>query len=140
MINKVFLLGVVKSNPTMRGVALTFRVTTWRNHHDGRRFDCTHSIEVFGKGISTAEDLREGDMVAIEGSVKHSSYEKNGQRVWTTSINAFSVSRPEGAVSETQGAEVRQGTGVRHGAAPSEYPPNKSGEDKTTNNTSDCGF
>jgi len=127
MINRVYLLGTVKSEPKKRGAAIVFTMTTWRNHHDGRRFDSTHTVEVFGKNIALTEELHEGDMVAVDGSIKHSSYEKNGQRVWFTSINAFSLSRTDGTGAKEQRS---QGVEVKQGAAPAEYPPSQNQESK----------
>ena len=131
MINKIILLGTVKSQPQERGAAVQFRMTTWRNHHDGRRFDTTHTVEIFGKSKDLAKELREGEMIAVEGSIKHSSYEKNGQTVWFTSVNATSLSRVESSGQPQQ--PVRESTQAAPGSAPSEYPPNqvnnKAGDD-----------
>ena len=122
MINKIILLGQVKSQPQERGAAVQFRMTTWRNHHDGRRFDTTHTVEIFGKSKDLASQLREGDMIAVEGSIKHSSYEKNGQKVWFTSVNATSLSRIEASEERPQEAAPVQASS---GSAPAEYPPNQ---------------
>lgn len=128
MINKVILLGQVKSQPQERGAAVQFRMTTWRNHHDGRRFDTTHTVEIFGKSKDLAIQLREGDTIAVEGSIKHSSYEKNGQKVWFTSVNATSLSRVGADESQQQSAPTQTHsapTQSSSGSAPSEYPPNQ---------------
>ena len=121
MINKVILLGTVKSQPQERGAAVQFRMTTWRNHHDGRRFDTTHTVEIFGKSKDLAIQLREGDMIAVEGAIKHSSYEKNGQKVWFTSINTTSLSKVGESEVPQQSASFQSSSG----SAPSEYPPNQ---------------
>ena len=123
MINKIILLGKVKSQPQERGAAVQFRMTTWRNHHDGRRFDTTHTVEIFGKSKDLAKELSEGEMIAVEGSIKHSSYEKNGQTVWFTSVNTMSLSRVDS--SEQRQQPVRESVQASPGSAPSEYPPNQ---------------
>tara|TARA_R100000951_G_scaffold112163_1_gene112093 strand:- start:156 stop:593 length:438 start_codon:yes stop_codon:yes gene_type:complete len=124
MINKVMLVGKVKSQPQQRGAAVAFRMGTWRIIGDGRRFDSTHSVEAFGRNGEIASTLKEGELVAVEGSIKHSSYEKNGQKVWFTSVSASSVGRvgepaDEGATQSNQAPQVG-------GQAPANYPPNKS--------------
>jgi single-strand DNA-binding protein len=123
MINKVMLVGTVKSEPQQRGAAIAFRMGTWRIIQDGRRFDSTHSVEAFGRNGELASTLKEGELVAVEGSIKHSSYEKNGQKVWFTSVSASSVSRvgEAGPSVSTQSSQSPQG----NGQAPSSYPPNQ---------------
>tara|TARA_R100001594_G_scaffold7620_1_gene20453 strand:- start:19186 stop:19623 length:438 start_codon:yes stop_codon:yes gene_type:complete len=125
MINKVMLVGTVKSEPQQRGAAIGFRIGTWRIIHDGRRFDTTHSVEAFGKNGEIASSFKEGELVAIEGSIKHSSYEKEGRKVWFTSVVASSVSRAgePASQSNSQGDNQPQTSG---GQAPASYPPNQS--------------
>ena len=125
MINKVMLVGTVKSEPQKKGAAIAFRVGTWRIIHDGRRFDTTHSVEAFGKNGEIASTSKEGELVAVEGSITHSSYEKDGRKVWFTSINASSVGRAgqQDSQSNAQGNSESQKT---NGQAPASYPPNQS--------------
>ena len=125
MINKVMLVGTVKSEPRQRGAAIAFRVGTWRYIHDGRRFDTTHSIEAFGRNGEIASALKEGELVSVEGSIKHSSYEKEGRKVWFTSVVASSVSRAGEPASQgsPQGNSQPQ---AQQGQAPASYPPNQS--------------
>lgn len=123
MINKVMLVGTVKSEPQQRGAAIAFRMGTWRIIQDGRRFDSTHSVEAFGRNGELASTLKEGELVAVEGSIKHSSYEKNGQKVWFTSISASSVGR----VGETGASVAPQSSqgAPSNGQAPASYPPSQ---------------
>lgn len=127
MLNQVNLIGLIKSQPQERGAAISFRMTTWRTHYDGRRFNTTHTVEVFGKSKEAASKLMEGDMVIVQGSVKHSSYEKNGQKVFFTSISAFSVA----TLSSEEGVQSNQTGGTSaprsNGSAPEQYPPSSSG-------------
>tara|TARA_Y100001937_G_scaffold64448_2_gene88172 strand:+ start:15663 stop:16079 length:417 start_codon:yes stop_codon:yes gene_type:complete len=122
MINKVMLVGKVKSQPQQRGAAVAFRIGTWRIIQDGRRFDSTHSVEAFGRNGEIASTLKEGELVAVEGSIKHSSYEKNGQKVWFTSVSASSVGR----VGEEGASQSNQSSQEVGGSSPSNYPPNQS--------------
>ena len=123
MINKVMLVGTVKSEPQQRGAAVQFRIGTWRIIQDGRRFDSTHSVEAFGRNGELASTLKEGELVAVEGSIKHSSYEKNGQKVWFTSISASSVGRV--GETATQGAQKSNEPQNVGGQSPANYTPNK---------------
>jgi len=139
MINKVMLVGTVKSEPTQRGAAIAFRMGTWRIIQDGRRFDSTHSVEAFGRNGEIASTLKEGELVAVEGSIKHSSYEKNGQKVWFTSVSASSVGRV-GEASPPVSAQGNQGT-QNNGQAPSSYPPNQSDSgDGTSAGKANAGY
>ena len=124
MINKVMLVGTVKSEPQQKGAAISFRIGTWRFIHDGRRFDTTHSVEAFGKNGEIASTFKEGELVAIEGSIKHSSYEKEGKKVWFTSVVASSLTRA-GESDSQGGSQSNSQPQARHGQAPQSYPPNQ---------------
>tara|TARA_R100001143_G_C3250086_1_gene83097 strand:+ start:25 stop:465 length:441 start_codon:yes stop_codon:yes gene_type:complete len=140
MLNQVNLIGSIKSQPQERGAAISFRMTTWRTHYDGRRFNTTHTVEVFGKSKEAASKLKEGDMVIVQGSVKHSSYEKNGQKVFFTSINAFSVA-PLSSEEGVQSNQTRESSAPRsNGSAPESYPPPTSGESPSKEVKSYPGF
>tara|TARA_R110000824_G_scaffold45231_1_gene130934 strand:- start:30 stop:452 length:423 start_codon:yes stop_codon:yes gene_type:complete len=117
------LVGTVKSAPQQRGAAISFRMGTWRIIQDGRRFDSSHSVEAFGRNGELASTLKEGELVAVEGSIKHSSYEKNGQKVWFTSISASSVGRV-GEASPSVSPQSNQ-VEASGGQAPASYPPNQ---------------
>lgn len=129
MINKVMLVGKVKSAPQSRGSATSFRMGTWKIISDGRRFDTTHSVEGFGRNGELISSLKEGELVSVEGAIKHSSYEKNGQKVWFTAIVASSVSRvgeaeqPQQPASQAQPAQGNAPTQAQQGQAPTSYPP-----------------
>tara|TARA_R110000824_G_scaffold218114_1_gene404657 strand:+ start:1810 stop:2268 length:459 start_codon:yes stop_codon:yes gene_type:complete len=132
MINKVMLVGKVKSTPQARGSATSFRMGTWKIISDGRRFDTTHSVEGFGRNGELISTLREGELVSVEGAIKHSSYEKNGQKVWFTAIVASSVSRvgeaeqPEQqqqSPNQAQPAQSNAPAQAQQGQTPSSYPP-----------------
>ena len=148
MINKIFLLGTVKSQPQKRGAAMSFRVGTWRNHHDGRRFDTTHTVEGFGRNAEVASSLSEGEMISVEGSIKHSSYEKNGQTVWFTSVSASNITKvgqeaqsglSQGDQAQSNQAQSNQAQARPQGSAPDQYPPNQSKPANTGSNAGDTG-
>tara|TARA_R100001082_G_C4360160_1_gene158916 strand:+ start:200 stop:637 length:438 start_codon:yes stop_codon:yes gene_type:complete len=139
MINKVMLVGTVKSEPQQKGAAISFRIGTWRIIHDGRRFDTTHSVEAFGKNGEIASSLKEGELVAIEGSIKHSSYEKEGRKVWFTSIVASSVGRA-GEPDSQGGSQGNSRPQESNGSAPQSYPPNQSQSGNGSNTASYPGY
>jgi single-stranded DNA-binding protein len=139
MINKVMLVGTVKSQPQKKGAAISFRVGTWRYIHDGRRFDASHSIEAFGKNGEIASTLKEGELVAIEGSIKHSSYEKEGKKVWFTSVVASSVGRA-GEPDNQSNTQSNSQPQARNGQAPASYPPNQAAPRDGSDSTNYPGY
>lgn len=146
MINKVMLVGKVKSEPQSRGSATSFRMGTWKIIHDGRRFDTTHSVEGFGRTGELISSLREGELISVEGAIKHSSYEKNGQKVWFTAIVASSVSRvgeaeqQQGQAQSAQGGAPPQAQQAQHGSAPSAYPPTTSQQNGSSVAQGNAGY
>jgi single-stranded DNA-binding protein len=124
MINKIMLVGTVKSEPITRGAAISFRMSTWRIIQDGRRFDTTHTVEAFGRNGEAASQFKVGELVCVEGSIKHSSYEKNGQKVWFTCVSASSVGRA-GEEDKKQPAPSTAPAQSHEGSAPATYPPNQ---------------
>lgn len=100
--NSVTLVGSLGADPEMRytqgGVAvMNFRVATterWKDAKTGAQKEETewHSIVVFGdRATEYAEHLRKGSYVRVEGKLKTESYEKDGQKRYTTKIHASNV-------------------------------------------------
>jgi len=119
--NRVMLLGVVASEPggSERGPAF-FRIKTTEMARDGsREFYQTTSVDCWGQNKEKALSLREGEHIYIEGALKTSSYEKDGQKVWKTTVVASKIARASGA-PEGQGM-------VDSGASNGSYPPRAHG-------------
>ena len=100
-INKVMLFGNLGAEPELRTSAggasfLKFNLattTTWIDK-DGTKKDNTqwHRVTVFGKrGEALAKILEKGDRVFVEGRLEHSSYEKDGQKRYSSSVIADDI-------------------------------------------------
>lgn len=99
--NKVFLMGNLGADPELKGSdekpVLRIRLATTDSYFDKRtneRKEITdwHSVVVFGnRATALSKILTKGSTILVEGKVKTSSYEKDGQRVWKTEINADNI-------------------------------------------------
>lgn len=95
MINKVTLLGRLGRDPELRNgnntaVARLSIATTekWRDKQ-GNPQERTewHNVSLFGRQAEIAgEYLHKGELVYIEGSIRTSSYEKDGETRYSTDI------------------------------------------------------
>lgn len=114
-INKVILVGNLGADPDVRysasGSAVTrINVATtdaWRDKQSGEQQERTewHRVVFFGRLAEiAAEYLRKGQQVYIEGSLRTSSYEKEGQKHYSTDIIANEMQmlggRPGGSSGE----------------------------------------
>lgn len=141
-INKVMLIGNLGRDPETRyaqnGSAVTrFSVATsesWKDRTSGEQQERTewHNVVCFARLAEIAgEYLRKGSKVYIEGSLRTSSWEANGEKKYRTEINArelqmldsrgsmgdggFGGGAPSGAMGGAQGA------GDGFGSAPSGF-------------------
>lgn len=99
--NKVFLFGNLGADPdlkvTQQGTAiLNLRLATTESYVDrnNERKEHTewHYVVLWGKrGESLSRFLRKGDRILVEGSLRTETYEKNGEKRYTTKINASNV-------------------------------------------------
>lgn len=98
-INKVILIGNLGADPETRylpsGSAVTnFRVATsetWRDKQSGQQQERTewHRVACFNRLAEIANEyLRKGSRVYVEGSLRTSEYEKNGEKRYSTEIVA----------------------------------------------------
>ena len=98
-INKVILVGNLGRDPETRyaqnGTAVTrFSVATsesWRDRASGEQQERTewHNVVCFARlGEIAGEYLRKGSKVYIEGQLRTSSWEADGQKKYRTEINA----------------------------------------------------
>ena len=116
-LNKVMLLGNLGADPelkmTQSGQAvLKLRLATTETYLDKNqtRQERTewHSVTLWGKrGEALAKFLTKGERIFVEGSLRTSSYEKNGEKRYSTEINATNIiltgSRGKGAGDEMGG-------------------------------------
>ncbi len=98
-VNKVILLGNVGRDPETRysqnGTAVTrFSIATseiWKDRSSGEQQERTewHNIVCFARLAEVAgEYLKKGSKVYIEGQLRTSSWEQDGQRKYRTEVNA----------------------------------------------------
>lgn len=101
-INKVVLCGTLGADPEVRvgqsgSSVCKLRVATTksvkkRGSETYEKVTSWHSVVIFGKrGEFVASDCSKGDRVTVLGELSTRSYEKDGQKVWTTEIVADTV-------------------------------------------------
>jgi single-strand DNA-binding protein len=100
-LNKVLLLGNLGADPELRvtpggQAVLKLRLATTESYLDknNTRQERTewHRITIWGKrGEALAKFLTKGDRIFIEGRIQTSSYEKNGEKRYSTDIIANNV-------------------------------------------------
>lgn len=101
-LNKVFLYGNLGADPELRVTAgggqslLKLRVATTESYADktGARQERTewHWVILWGRrGEALSKFLKKGERVFIEGSLRTSSYEKDGEKRYSTEIVASNI-------------------------------------------------
>ncbi len=100
-LNKVMLLGNLGADPELKMTqggqsVLKLRLATTETYLDKNqtRQERTewHSVTLWGKrGEALAKFLTKGERIFVEGSLRTSSYEKNGEKRYSTEINASNV-------------------------------------------------
>jgi len=119
-VNKVILVGNLGADPDTRYSASGSAVTRisiatserWKDKQTGEQQERTewHRVVFFGRLAEiAAEYLRKGSQVYIEGSLRTSSYEKEGQKHYSTDIIANEMqmlgSRQGGGDYESRGQD-----------------------------------
>lgn len=100
-LNKVMLFGNLGADPELKMTAggqavLKLRIATTETYLDrnNTRQERTewHSVTLWGKrGEALAKFLSKGARIFVEGSLRTSSYEKDGEKRYRTEINATNV-------------------------------------------------
>jgi single-strand DNA-binding protein len=100
-LNRVMLLGNLGADPELRVTAggqavLKLRIATTESYLDrnNTRQEKTewHSVTMWGKrGEALAKILTKGDRIFVEGGLRTSSYEKDGEKRYRTEVNATNV-------------------------------------------------
>lgn len=118
-INKVILFGNLGADAEVltsaKGAVCKMRLATtekWKDK-DGQKHENTewHRITLFGSSAEKlGPTLKKGQRLYIEGKLQTSSYEKEGQKRWSTDIIAdqirFGGSKPNGALSSSPPAAL----------------------------------
>jgi single-strand DNA-binding protein len=148
-INKVILIGNLGKDPEIRytpsGDAIAnLTVATsesWKDKQTGEQKELTewHRVSAFGKLAQImGEYLKKGSKVYIEGSLRTRSYEKEGQKHYSTEIRADQMQMLDGRAGGgggSAGYDDNQG-GSYGGGAPARQQGKPSGQPATA----DQGF
>lgn len=99
--NRVILSGRLGADPDMRGSVLKLRLATNERRKDqsGNWSDHTewHSVVVFGKRAEALSRLlAKGSRVLVEGKLRTSSWEKDGEKRYRTEVIADDVELYDG--------------------------------------------
>ncbi|MBS2016056.1 MAG: single-stranded DNA-binding protein [Deltaproteobacteria bacterium] len=126
-LNKVMLLGNLGADPELKmtqggQAVLKLRLATTESYLDrnNTRQERTewHSVTLWGKrGEALAKFLTKGERIFVEGSLRTSSYEKDGEKRYRTEINANNIilaGRGKGAGDEMGGGGGGGGGGRRY--------------------------
>jgi len=115
-VNKVILVGNLGQDPEVRympsgGAVTNLRLATtaqWKDKQTGEKQERTewHTVVMFNRLAEIAgEYLKKGSKVYIEGSLRTRSYDKDGQKHYTTEIVASEMQMLDGrgeAAGQTQ--------------------------------------
>jgi single-strand DNA-binding protein len=127
-LNRVILLGNLGADPELKvtpggQAVLKLRLATNETYLDRNnvRQDRTewHRVTIWGRRAEAlGKILAKGDLLLIEGRLQTSSYEKNGEKRYSTEIVANNVVLPGGGRGRGEGAPMRERGGEREAAAP----------------------
>lgn len=130
-LNRVMLLGNLGADPELRvtpggQAVLKLRLATNESYVDRNnvRQDRTewHRVTVWGRRAEAlGKILQKGDSLFVDGRLQTSSYEKNGEKRYSTEVVANNVLLPGGR-GRGEGAPVREGSGGRFPREPSTQP------------------
>ena len=147
-LNKVMLLGNLGADPELRVTpggqpVLKLRLATTESYLDksNTRQERTewHSITVWGKrGEALSKILSKGSSIFVEGSIRTSSYEKDGEKRYRTEVVAQNIilsgGRRSGDMEAGGGGGGARSGGGRAPAAPAaaadDFDPGYGGDDE----------
>ncbi len=120
-LNRVMLLGNLGADPELKvtpggQAVLKLRLATTETYLDRNnvRQERTewHRVTVWGKrGEALGKFLAKGDRIFVEGRIQTSSYEKNGEKRYSTEVVATNVILSGGGRGRGEGAPAREGGG-----------------------------
>ncbi len=127
-INKVILIGNLGRDPETRyaqngGAVTNFSVATsesWRDKASGENQERTewHNVVCFARLAEIAgEYLRKGSKVYIEGSLRTTSWEQDGQKKYRTEIMARELQMLDSRGGNMEGGGMGAGQGSRRAPA-----------------------
>ncbi|MGO9835390.1 MAG: single-stranded DNA-binding protein [Polyangiaceae bacterium] len=118
-LNRVMLLGNLGADPELRvtpggQAVLKLRLATNESYVDRNnvRQERTewHRVTVWGRRAEAlGKILQKGDLLFIEGRLQTSSYEKNGEKRYSTEVIANNIVLPGTGRGKGEGAPMREG-------------------------------
>jgi single-strand DNA-binding protein len=129
-LNRVMLLGNLGADPELRvtpggQAVLKLRLATNESYVDRNnvRQERTewHRVTVWGRRAEAlGKILQKGDLLFVEGRLQTSSYEKNGEKRYSTEVIANNIVLPGSGRARGEGAPAREGKAPREagGEAP----------------------
>lgn len=132
-VNKVILIGNVGNDPEVRQVGSTqviqFSLATsesWKDKSTGERKEKTewHRCKAWGKQAEIIQQyVGKGSKLYVEGKLETSSYEKNGEKRYSTEINVRDFQMLDSKGERSGGDYPSYGSQQRNAApAPAEEP------------------
>jgi single-strand DNA-binding protein len=122
-LNRVMLLGNLGADPELKmtpggQAVLKLRLATTETYLDRNqvRQERTewHRITLWGKrGEALGKFLAKGDRIFVEGRLQTSSYEKNGEKRYSTEVVATNIILSGGGRGRGEGAPAREGGSSR---------------------------
>ncbi|QSA98033.1 single-stranded DNA-binding protein [Methylococcus sp. EFPC2] len=151
-VNKVILIGNLGADPEVRympngGAVTTIRLATsetWKDQ-SGQQQERTewHRVVFYRRLAEIAgEYLKKGGKVYIEGSLRTSQYEKNGEKRYSTDIVANEMQMLDRVGGAPEGASSYQGGrgGDQERYAPAPAAPSRPQPSSSYGNDMDAGF
>jgi single-strand DNA-binding protein len=118
-LNRVMLLGNLGADPELRvtpggQAVLKLRLATTESYADRNnvRQERTewHRVTVWGRRAEAlGKFLQKGDLLFVEGRIQTSSYEKNGEKRYSTEVVANNIVLPGSRGGRGEGAPMREG-------------------------------
>ena len=96
-VNSVQLIGKLGQNPEIKytqsgDAVLNFSLATDTYRKDAEKKTQWHKIEIWGKQAENCNKyLQKGSNVFVDGSIDYGNYEKEGVKVYTTTIKAKNI-------------------------------------------------
>jgi single-strand DNA-binding protein len=130
-LNRVMLLGNLGADPELKvtqggQAVLKLRLATTETYLDkgNQKQERTewHRVTIWGRrGEALSKFLRKGDLVFVEGRIQTSSYERNGEKRYSTDIIAVNIVLPSSGRGRAEGQMPRgEGAGRATPGAPRE--------------------
>ena len=121
-LNKVVLIGRPTKDPELKfstsGIAITsFTLAVDRNYtsQNGQREADFIPVKVFKKAAeSVANYVTKGSLIAVSGRIQTGSYDKDGQKVYTTEVIADNVQFLESKKGQSQPTDNRDNSNTRN--------------------------